>query len=267
MSAQDAMEDVRVEHWSWVARAAAGLVAPGGRGALELALDGLEVDEGSRVLEIQPGVGITSRRILDRNPRTWIGVDSDPLAASLLAGQLGAAGRTVHVGTPNATGVAAESVTAVVMEGVLATLDDSDAVAVVAECGRVLVRSGRMAAVELSLGPEAGPQVEEELTSAGLRVRDAADLRAVVVRAGLDVVGTVTTRLQPASPQELARAAGPRMADPRNMLGVARAVTDGAVRSAATVGRQALERHAINLRVTVVVGQRPLVAGLARRPV
>jgi len=75
---------VEAEAWPLAARIAAGLVSPGGESLIACALDGVALDRGSRVVELDAGLGITSRRILARVPRSWTGVDDDPLAVEHL---------------------------------------------------------------------------------------------------------------------------------------------------------------------------------------
>lgn len=246
--------------WPLAARGASGLVSPGGRAMLDRALEGAAVDQGSRVVELAPGVGVAARHILARDPRSWTGVDEDPLAIEHLERTVAGPGRRTLVAPLSATGLDDGCASVVFADGVLSTRADADAAAVLAESVRLLRSSGRLAVVELAPAADAAPDDVAALAAAGIHVRTVERWRALLEDAGLAIVGSLTgpVSLEPA--HEVGRALGPRMT-----MRLAREVTDGRVRAAATGARQALDRALPGLRSVVVVAERPLVLGL-RRP-
>ncbi len=226
------------------------------------ALEGVGLEAGDRVVELAPGAGATTALILERDPREWVGVEPDPIAAEHLARAVRGGGREVVRAPVDATGLAEASASVLLADALLSTLDDAAASAVLGEARRVLRPGGRVAVHELAPadGP-ADPEAEEDLAAAGIRPRSADALRALAEGAGLVVVGSLTGRLAMPAPRELMREAGPRTA-----LKVTREIArDGALRGAATGARQALERRALSLRSALVVAEVPLILGL-RRP-
>lgn len=247
--------------WLLAARGASGLVSPGGAAMLDRAAEGAGIDAGSRVVELAPGFGVAARHILRRGPRTWTGVDEDPLAVDHLARTIGtAAGRRAVAAPLDGTGLDDGAATVVLADGVLGLLADDAAAAVLAEGARLLPAGGRLALVDLTPAADADPALAAGLEEVGIHVRPVERWRALAEAAGLAIVGSVTGPVDLTPAHEVGRALGPKMT-----MRVARGVTEESVRSAATRARQALERALPSLRSVVVVAERPLVMGL-RRP-
>ena len=75
------------------------------------------------------------------------------------------------------------------------------------------------------------------------------------------LVGSLVGRLDLPAARDVVREAGPRLG-----LKITREMAlDGALRSAALAGKEALPRHAVSLRSVVVVAEVPLILGM-RRP-
>jgi SAM-dependent methyltransferase len=226
------------------------------------ALEGLGLEAGDRVVELAPGAGLTSRLVLARDPRSWTGVEPDPILADHLARLARGSGRDV-VGAPvDATGLEGGSASAVLADALLSTLDDDGALGVMAEARRLLRPGGRVAVHELA--PAEGgsdPEAAADIAAAELWPRSADRLRALAEEAGLVVVGSLTGRLEPPAPRELMREVGPRTA-----LQVTREMArDASLRRLVAAVREALERRATSLRSALVVAEMPLILGM-RRP-
>lgn len=258
--AQDDGQVATSAQWPLAARGAAGLVSPGGARALARAIEGANIDAGSRVVELGAGFGAASRRLLAAGPRTWTGVDSDPLAVEHLRRTHAGPGRQVILAPPDATGLDDGTASAVVADGLLCTCGTATVREVLAEARRLLGPSGRLAVIDIVLADGAPVELAGDLAVVGVHVRRVAALRTLVEGAGLVVVGSIVGPLDLEEPGEVARAAGPRMT-----AKLARGVTQSDVRRAATAGRQALQRAEPYLRSVVVAAERPLVLGL-RRP-
>ncbi len=253
----------RVDPWPLARRAIAGLAQPGGRVMLERAFNAIDLNDGDRVVELAPGLGVTTEAILARDPRTWTGVEPDPLAAARLAKEVGGSGRDVVEAPVDATGLADESATAVVADALLCTLSASGRAAVLAEAARLLHAGGRVAIHEFTTAPGLRPDAEarEALASIGIEPLTEQEWRETVEAAGLVVIGSLVGAVAMPPQRDLMRRAGPRTA-----LKITRQVAlDGPLRTAVNRSHQILERQVLALRSIVVVAEMPLILGM-RRP-
>lgn len=247
--------------WPLPRRTVAGLARPGGPAMARRALEGVGLAGGDRVVELAPGLGLTSEQVLERGPRSWTAVEPDPIGAEHLARALAGAGREVLVAPVDATGLEEASATVVLADALASTLSDEGAEAVLAEGARLLRAGGRLALHELAPAGDAGPEAQADLEAVGLRPRAVDAWRALAERAGLVVVGSLAGPLALPGPRDLMREAGPRTA-----LRITRELArDGSLRSSATSAREALERRSLDLRSALVVAEKPLVLGM-RRP-
>ena len=270
-----AQDETAVTPWPLARRVVVGLAQPGGPAMAGRALDAAGLDDGSRVVELAPGLGLSSETVLARSPRTWTAVEPDPLAAEHLRRARAARGglpipgreaptRTRHVveAPVSATGLEDASQTVVVIDSLLGTLPDAAARrSVLAEAARVLRAGGRVAIHDLAWADGAGPEARDDLAAAGIHPLTAEEARADLESAGLVVIGSLAGPLDLPSRVDVAKEAGPKLG-----LRVTREMaTNGAVRGPALAGQHALPRRAVSLRALVAVGEVPLILGL-RRP-
>jgi SAM-dependent methyltransferase len=160
-------------HWL-LARLGKRVLRPGSAALTAALLDRAEV-AGADVVELAPGLGRTARDILDRHPRSYVGVDADPDAASAVGRIVGGIGRTV-VADAAATALPDACADVVIGEAMLTMQGDRGKDAVIAEAARLLRPGGRYAVHELALGP--GPVPD----AAGTEIRRAL-ARAIRVNA------------------------------------------------------------------------------------
>ncbi|WP_084960697.1 class I SAM-dependent methyltransferase [Thermoactinospora rubra] len=111
---------------------------------------------GSDVVELAPGLGRTAREIIDRRARSYVGVDSDPVAVDAVRGIVSGRG-TVAVADASATGLPAGSADVVLGEAMLSMQGDKAKNAIVAEAARILRPGGRYGIHELGLTPDTLP--------------------------------------------------------------------------------------------------------------
>jgi hypothetical protein len=248
--------------WPLAQRVVSGLVRPGGEPMVRRALDGMSVVPGERVVELAPGLGLTASLVMDRDPRSWTGVEQDAVAREHLAKLASRPGCAVVDAPLDATGLPDGSATVVLMDGLLSTLPVEARPGVVREAARLLPAGGRLAAIDIAPGPGADdPEARDDLEAVGIHPLAEAALRALAEAAGLVVIGSLTDILRLPATHDLMREAGPRGA-----LKLTRGLAlDGATRSAATAARHALERRATALRTALVVAEQPLILGM-RRP-
>lgn len=252
-----------VSHWPLARRVVSGFVQPGGPAMVARAAEGGGLEEGSRVVELAPGLGLTSELLLAHGVRTWTGVEPDATAAGHLRKALAGAGREVVEAPLGATGLQEGAASLVVADGLLSTLSGDDRAAALAEGARLLRAGGRLVILDVTPAADA-PGVgagRDALESAGIAMLEVGAWRAALEAAGLVVVGSLTGPVDLPAPPALMREAGPRLA-----LRITREVaTDASVRGPAIAGRDALAMHASMLRAVVAVGEMPLILGM-RRP-
>lgn len=142
-------------HWL-LAKLGKKVLRPGGKKLTNWMIDNANPTN-KRVVEFAPGLGITAAEILDRNPKTYTGVDQDPDAAtattlSTKQARLGIPTKVIN-GVASDTGLPAGSADLVVGEAMLTMQGEKGKAAIVSEANRILATGGRYAIHELLLTP------------------------------------------------------------------------------------------------------------------
>ena len=142
-------------HWL-LAKLGKKVLRPGGKKLTNWMIDNANPTN-KRVVEFAPGLGITAAEILDRNPKTYTGVDQDPDAAtattlSTKQARLGIPTEVIN-GVASDTGFPAGSADLVVGEAMLTMQGEKGKAAIVSEANRILATGGRYAIHELLLTP------------------------------------------------------------------------------------------------------------------
>lgn len=142
-------------HWL-LAKLGKKVLRPGGKKLTNWMIDNANPTN-KRVVEFAPGLGITAAEILDRNPKTYTGVDQDLDAAtattlSTKQARLGIPTEVIN-GVASDTGLPAGSADLVVGEAMLTMQGEKGKAAIVSEANRILATGGRYAIHELLLTP------------------------------------------------------------------------------------------------------------------
>ena len=142
-------------HWL-LAKLGKKVLRPGGKKLTNWMIDNANPTN-KRVVEFAPGLGITAAEILDRNPKTYTGVDQDPNAAtattlSTKQARLGIPTEVIN-GVASDTGLPTSSADLVVGEAMLTMQGEKGKTAIVSEANRILATGGRYAIHELLLTP------------------------------------------------------------------------------------------------------------------
>lgn len=142
-------------HWL-LAKLGKKVLRPGGKKLTNWMIDNANPTN-KRVVEFAPGLGITAAEILDRNPKTYTGVDQDPDAAtattlSTKQARLGIPTEVIN-GVASDTGLPAGSADLVMGEAMLTMQGEKGKAAIVSEANRILATGGRYAIHELLLTP------------------------------------------------------------------------------------------------------------------
>ena len=140
-------------HWL-LARMGKRVLRPGGLELTRHMLYGLSIRESDDVVELAPGLGVTARAALEREPRSYIGIERDEDAAGHVRRYLVGENRRCVVGRAEETGLPDASATVVYGEAMLTMQTAAQKAAIVGEAARVLRAGGRYGIHELSLEPD-----------------------------------------------------------------------------------------------------------------
>lgn len=140
-------------HWL-LARMGKRVLRPGGVETTRFLLDGLGISPADDVVEVAPGLGATTRLILDAEPASYTGVDRDPEAAGLVAARMAGPNRRVINATAAETGLPGDSADVVIGEAYLTMQPHSAKARIISELGRLVRPGGRLALHEVAFAPE-----------------------------------------------------------------------------------------------------------------
>lgn len=177
-------------HWL-LAKLGKRVLRPGGLGLTQRLIDGLAVASSDDLVEFAPGLGVTADLLLDRHPRSYVGVERDRDAAALIARRLHANARIV-TGSAERSGLADGSASVVIGEAMLTMNPDGHRRAIIAEAWRLLRSGGRYGIHELAIVPDDAPaavraDIESALSSSihvGARPLTAVEWRTLLEDAG-----------------------------------------------------------------------------------
>ena len=140
-------------HWL-LAQMGKRALRPGGLELTGQMLAALDIQPSDDVVEFAPGLGLTARIALARNPATYTGVERDEAAARAVRRYLKGNGRQCLVGRAEDTGLPDESATTVYGEAMLTMQTPPQKERIVREAARLLRHGGRYGIHELCLQPD-----------------------------------------------------------------------------------------------------------------
>ena len=208
-------------HWL-LAKLGKKVLRPGGKKLTNWMIDNANPTN-KRVVEFAPGLGITAAEILDRNPKTYTGVDQDPDAAtattlSTKQARLGIPTEVIN-GVASDTGLPAGSADLVVGEAMLTMQGEKGKAAIVSEANRILATGGRYAIHELLLTPNNVDQtVADNLRKAlattikvNARPLTATELSELLESNGFKVLSIKVAPMGLLQPKQMIEDEGPRV--------------------------------------------------------
>lgn len=128
------------------------VLRPGGLGLSRTLLENAGLP-GADVVELAPGRGRTAAEIVAASPRSYVGIDRDSEAVSMVQAVVRGHGE-VHLGDAANTGLPDASADVVIGEAMLTMQGDKAKDAIVAEATRLLRPGGRYAIHEMGLTPD-----------------------------------------------------------------------------------------------------------------
>ena len=148
--------DRDVEHMQghWVlARLGKRVLRPGGEGLTTRMLAHAPL-AGRRVVEFAPGLGRTTRLIMQAGPSAYTGVDRDAQVAAIIAPMVAPIGGTCLEGDAAATGLPDGEADVVVGEAMLTMQSERGKRAIIGEARRILRPGGLYAIHEMGMAPD-----------------------------------------------------------------------------------------------------------------
>jgi SAM-dependent methyltransferase len=202
-------------HWL-LARMGKRVLRPGGLELTRQLLDELAINSQDDVVEFAPGLGVTARMTLTRQPCSYTAIERDRDAAAVVARYLAGANQQCVLGTAEATGLPSESASVVYGEAMLSMQPDPTKARIIAEATRLLKPGGRYGIHELCLVPD---DVDDSIREAirhglsdeihvGVRPLTVSEWRAFLSSAGLTVVAEHTAPMHLLEPARVIRDEG-----------------------------------------------------------
>lgn len=148
----DRPADKAAGHWL-LARVGKKVLRPGGRETTTWLLDHLPI-QGKAVVELAPGLGVTAREILTRNPAAYTAVDADSRAVAMVSRLLTIPDHRAIVADAGETGLDDAHADVVIGEAMLTMQSDRHKLDIMREAARILRPGGRYAIHELGLTPD-----------------------------------------------------------------------------------------------------------------
>jgi SAM-dependent methyltransferase len=202
-------------HWL-LAKLGKRVLRPGGRELTRHLLADLAIGTDDSVVEFAPGLGVTARLTLARNPKSYTAIERDKDAAAEVNRYLSGPNQRCVVGTAEETGLAGACASVVYGEAMLSMQMPSAKSRIVAEAARLLAPGGRYGIHELclvpdDLDPSIGDAIARELSGdihVGVRPLTAQQWRNLLTEAGLEVVSERRAAMHLLEPARLIRDEG-----------------------------------------------------------
>lgn len=132
------------------------VLRPGGIGLTRKMLDSLAITSRDSVVEFAPGMGVTARLTLAKNPRQYVAIDRNAAATELLEREFaGAEGRRcIHADAADPVDLPDGFATAVYGESMMTIHSEKNKRSIIGEVHRLLQPGGRYAMQEISVLPD-----------------------------------------------------------------------------------------------------------------
>ncbi len=247
-------------HWL-LARLGKRVLRPGGLKLTRALLDRLAIGPADEVVEFAPGLGVTARMILQREPHRYTGIERDAKAMQWTTRQLPSDPRvSVVVGRADQTMLPAASASVVLGEAMLSMQTAEHKRLIAAEAFRLLRPGGRYGIHELAVVPDdmatdRQREIDRALSSVihvGARPLPAREWKALLEGVGFRAV-TIGY-----APMHLLRPL--RLVQDEGVLGTLRLaknlIRDSAARERVLAMRWVFERYRQNLSAIYVVAQK-----------
>jgi SAM-dependent methyltransferase len=144
-------------HWL-LARAGKRVLRPGGLALTRRMIDALSISSEDRVVEFAPGMGVTARMVLRRNPVQYWGVERDRAAAARLKSLFPREAARIVATQAERSGLPNACASVVYGEAMLSMQAPEQKKRILFEAGRLLAPGGRYGIHELCFRPDGIPE-------------------------------------------------------------------------------------------------------------
>ena len=202
-------------HWL-LAKLGKHVLRPGGLALTRTMLNQLNIQPRDSVIEFAPGLGVTARMALSRQPATYTAIERDEAAADKVRSFMREPQQRCLAGTAEQTGLPDQSGTVVYGEAMLTMQGPEQKQRIVAEAFRLLKPGGRYGVHELSLTPDELPdsvkhKISHEMSHSihvGARPLTPREWRELLESAGFKIQAEVTAPMYLLEPRRLIRDEG-----------------------------------------------------------
>ncbi|MFO7641318.1 MAG: methyltransferase domain-containing protein [Candidatus Competibacteraceae bacterium] len=197
-------------HWL-LAQMGKRVLRPSGLELTQKMLADLKIQADDAVVEFAPGLGVTARLALERQPASYIGIERNDVAAQQVRRYLSALNRQCLVGVAEETGLPDRSATVVYGEAMLTMQTPDKKIQIVREAARLLKPGGRYGIHELCLQPDDLPDSKKEAISRalsetiriGARPLTVAEWKTLLEAEGFTIASQVTAPMHLLEPKRL----------------------------------------------------------------
>lgn len=140
-------------HWL-LAKVGKRVLRPGGRELTNILVKEMDIQSSDHVVEFAPGMGFTANLTLQKNPKSYTGIELNEEAAGLLQKKIDAPNRIIKIASAGDTGLDAQSVDKVYGEAMLTMQADHRKSEIIREAARILKPGGYYGIHELGLVPD-----------------------------------------------------------------------------------------------------------------
>lgn len=197
-------------HWL-LARLGKRVLRPGGLELTQKMLRALAIKPNDDVVEFAPGLGVTTRLVLDAKPASFTAVERDANAAAYIATLLQGPTQRCVTGRAEDTTLETESASVVFGEAMLSMQSPKGKRKIVREAARILRPGGRYGIHELGLAPddladEVKQQIEADLSESihvGARPLTPSEWSSMLERSGFRVLHLETNEMHLLEPARI----------------------------------------------------------------
>ena len=129
------------------------VLRPGGRELTQKLVENLNINSDDNIVEFAPGLGFTASLVLKNNPKTYIGVEINERAASILKKKITKRENRIIIGSAEDSTLENNVASKVYGEAMLTMQTENKKINIIREAYRILESKGLYAIHELGLCP------------------------------------------------------------------------------------------------------------------